>query len=100
MPSNSSFLIIKKPTFIDFNMELHTETVSLKGRHQILFNGESSNSSLVKLRNGNWYIRYGNVLLELKSSKCKDMTIAKIQNNSGQMLETVGCKWIVQNNKL
>lgn len=92
-----AFFIVKKPTFIDFNMEHHSETVSLKSKHQILFDGTSSNASLVKLRNGTWCVKYGKILLELKSVDCKDTAISKIQNNKGEMVESVGCKWILQN---
>ena len=92
------FFIVKKPTFIDFNMATHTQTVPLKSKHQILFNGNSSNSSLVKLRNGTWCIRYGNILLELKSVDSKDTAIARIQNNTGEVIENVESKWIIQNN--
>ena len=91
------FFIVKKPLFIDFNMEKLSETVSLKGKHQILFDGTSSNSSLVKMKDGNWYVRYGKTLLKLKSVDCKEMTIGKIQNNQGELVESVNKKWILQN---
>lgn len=91
------FFILKKPTFIDFNMEKLSETVSLKGKHQILFDGSSSNSSLVKLKDGNWYVRYGKVLLLLKSVECKEMTIGKLQNNKGELIKGIKSKWILQN---
>lgn len=91
------FFIVKKPTFIDFNMEQLSETVSLKGKHQILYNGTSSNSSLVKLKDGNWYIRYGKSLLKLKSVDCKEMTIGKIHNDQGELIKSVNNKWILQN---
>ena len=93
-----TFFIVQKPTFIDFNTETHTETVSLKSKHQILSDGVSSNSALVKLKNGTWCIRYGKHLLELKEVDCKNTTIGKIQNNSGKMVENVKCKWVLQNN--
>ena len=78
-------------------MEKLSETISLKGKHQILFDGISSNSSLVKLRDGNWYIRYGKTILLLKSVDCKEMTIGKIENGSGELIKSVEKKWILQN---
>ncbi|ELA41149.1 uncharacterized protein VICG_01848 [Vittaforma corneae ATCC 50505] len=92
-----AFFILKKPAFITFNMEKYSENMSLMSKHQILSNGNTSNASLVKHRNGKWYIKYGNVLLEMKDVKCKEMTISKINHDVGTFVEKVNCKWFLQN---
>lgn len=92
-----TFFILKKPAFITFNMEKYSESVSLMCKHQVLSDGNVSNASLVKHKNGRWYIKYGNVLLEMRDVECKEMFISKIKDDSGTFVEKVNCKWFLQN---
>lgn len=92
-----TFFIVKKPTFIQFNMEKKKDTSSLKSVHQILYDGTYSNAALVKLKNGTWCIKYGDKLLELKEVEAKESSIVKMEGNKGEVLAGVKSKWILQN---
>lgn len=91
------FFILKKPACVDFNPEKYTEESSLKSRHQVLSDGINSNARLVKLANGKWYIRYGNTMLEMRSVESKPMTVSILEGKQGRFLDTVRCKWFLQN---
>lgn len=90
------FFVLKKPAYLDFNAEHYTEEASLKSRHQILSNGASSNAKLVRLRNGEWCIRYGNTMLEMRSVESKPMKVSVLDGKGGRFLDTVDCKWFLQ----
>lgn len=91
------YFILKKPAFIDFSMEKYSEKMPLMSKHQILSDGKMSNASLVKHKNGKWYIRYGDALLELKSIESKEMAISSIKMDSGSILGKDKNKWFLQN---
>jgi len=95
-----NFLILKKPAFIDFNQEVYTKESSLKSRHQILYDGKDSNARLIKLKNGKWFVKYGNTMIEMKAVSCKPMRIATVEGKQGQFLETVSVKWFLQNTQM
>lgn len=96
----TDFFIIKKPAFIDFNLETCTNETALKSRHQILYNGTDSNAKLVKLNNGKWYIKYGRNMLELKEIPSKKMAIAEVEENKGNIKGVAESKWFLQGTQI
>lgn len=91
------FFILKKPAFITFNLEKYSENTSLISKHQILSNETVHNASLVKHRNGKWYIKYGNKLIEMKEVPCKEIAISELKEESGIVIEESKSKWFLQN---
>lgn len=92
-----NFFVLKKPAFLEFSMQAYTENASLHSKHQILSNSKVTNASLVKHKNGKWYLRYGDALLELKDVETKEIVLSKIENDCGTVFATVHKKWFVQN---
>lgn len=92
------FFILKKPAFVEFSLEKYSKNITKLNKHKILSDGNVSNASLVKHRNGSWYIKYGNNLLELKEIESRKMTISEIdEDNGGKLIENADRKWFLQN---
>lgn len=94
-----NYFLLKAPTHIGFIQEEYAEGCRVPNYRQIRFAGNKTNAKLVKLANGEWYIRVGKEMLRFKSISTKQMKIARLTDNGGEFTGIIDSKWFLEKNK-
>lgn len=93
------YFLLKKPTNLFLIPEPYSANVPVPSVLQVRYKGNQSNSKLVKCRNGQWYIKNGSYMIELKSVPSNPMKIVSMNEEGGTFVDEVNSKWFLHNKK-
>ncbi|KAI5151140.1 hypothetical protein ENBRE01_1923 [Enteropsectra breve] len=93
-----NYFLLKTPNNLHFIEEEHRPEDLVQSLRQVRYSGNKSNTKLVLLSDGEWYIKNGSDLYHLRSADIKSNSIARLNKNGGEILETINKKWFMDKN--
>lgn len=86
---------LKTSTGLSFIPEPYSPEDRVPSVLQVRNSDGKTNSSLVRLADGNWYIRNGRRLFKLRAVPMKAARIAQVSEGTGTFVSDIDCKWFL-----
>ena len=96
-PFEMTFFFLKNPTCLDFFAESDCdEPTRLQVRERDTVDGHQSNSKLCKRKDGTWFVKCGNIKMELSNIPINNMKVAEKTEEGGKVIGFVTKKWFLK----
>lgn len=94
-----SFFFLKNPNCLDFMLDPKQESLDKPETLQIREKEGRSNSRLCKKRDGTWFIKCGDIKMDLTNIKIKSMKVVEKEEKGGKIIGFVTKKWFLKANE-
>lgn len=93
-----TFFFMKNPSFLEFftDSTCSEEPRKLQIRNKIVDGDVKSNTKLCKRADGTWFIKCGNIKMDLKSTPIKHMKVGEKNEKGGKIIGFVTKKWFIK----
>lgn len=94
-----TFFFLKEPSCLEFFVEnTQEETTKLQFLNNIVGDDLKSNCKLCKMKNGGWFIKCGNIRMDLSNVPIKNMKVSEKNDTGGKVIGFVSRKWFLKLN--